>query len=235
MSRALPAPRRVAPILGIVAVLVGLGAFGAVAALSNGEPPPKLTSDAASAQSRRIDVTLADVQRTWGRLFSDAGRVYRPAQSRYFVGATPAPCLGAGDATGPFYCADNRTLYFDLMLFAALPAQLREIEDQATKLIIASVAAAPALDQLGATSDPANVDCLAGVWARDAAERIGPVPTDRYGLAIQGTRRIAEARASWWAGGPAMPGGLDQGSTAEREAAFRRGYAAGVIGACLAK
>mgnify|MGYP003422244262 CR=1 FL=1 len=103
--------------------------------------------------------------------------------------------------------------------------------DQATKFIIASVVAAPALDQLGATSDPANVDCLAGVWARDAAERIGPVPTDRYGLAIQGTRRIAEARASWWAGGPAMPGGRDQGSTAEREPAFRRGYAAGVIGA----
>lgn len=234
MSRAVPAPRRMAPVLGIVAALVGLAVIAAVVALSNREPPPKLTSDAAAAQSRRIDITLADVQRTWGRLFSEAGRAYRPVEPRYFVGATPAPCLAAGAATGPFYCPDNRTLYFDLALFAALPAQLREIEDQATKLIIASVAAAPALDQLGAASDPARADCLAGVWAREAADRIGPVPPGRYGLALQGTRRIAEARAGWWGDGPAAPGGLELGSTAEREAAFRRGYADGGIVACLA-
>lgn len=243
MSRPIPAPavppapsiaRRAGPVLGIVALLVGLGAVGFAAAFANREPPSKVTSDAADAQSRRIDVTLADIQATWGRLFSGMGRGYRIAGHRYFVEATPAPCAGAGQATGPFYCPDNRALYFDLALFAAMPAQMREIEDQATKLVIAAVAAGPALDQLGGSGSVAGTDCLAGVWARDAARRIGPVPEGRYGLAILGTRRVAEARASWWGGGPEALGGLGLGTIAEREAAFQRGYAAGDPKVCLA-
>ncbi len=233
-----PAPslvRRAGPIVAIIGLLVGLGAVGFAAALANREPPPRVTSDAAEAASRRIDVTLADVQATWARLFSAMGRAYRPAADRYFIEATPTPCAGAGQATGPFYCPDNRTVYFDLALFAALPAQLREIEDQATKLLIAAAAAGPALDQLGGDGAVTGTDCLAGVWARDAEGRIGPVPEGRYGLAIQATRRVAEARANWWGSGAGEPlGGLGLGTLAEREAAFRRGYASGNPTACLA-
>ena len=210
-----------------------MGAVGILATMLNREAPPKLTADAAGAQARRIDVTLADVERTWLTLLAAEGRAYRPPAHRYFVGATPAPCAGVGEATGPFYCAENRTYYFDLELFAALPAQLREIEDQATKLLIASVATAPVLVQFGLAGDVARGDCLAGVWAREAAARIGSVPEGRYGLAIQATRRVDEARADWWGRRPATLGGFDLGATADRDAAFRRGYAAGEIEACV--
>ena len=46
--------------------------------------------------------------------------------------------------------------------------------------------------------------------------------------------RVAEARASWWGGGPEALGGLGLGTIAEREAAFQRGYAAGDPKVCLA-
>lgn len=247
-------PSLLVPILGLLALaMIGGWAWREQASTM---PTHSISSDQAELQSRRVEVVLDDVQATWARLVwaEDLGR-YALADHFFFVRATPSACAGRDGATGPFYCPKDRMLAFDLRFFAALTDQLREIEDPGIKLLVAQQAAAALQDQLGILREveaksavagsrqrqamdlavALQADCLAGVWAADAQDRLGPVRPGLYSDMLQGSRRVAEAQAEWGHGAPWMRNSLGIGLLPDREAAFARGYGAGSLGACLAE
>lgn len=214
--------------------------------------PPSLAQG--EQQTRRVEVTLADVEASWGRILRDAGRAaYIPVTARFFVSRAPNPCAAGRETTGPFYCADDQTLRFDLGFLTALTPQLAAIEDMGGKLIIAQIAAAPLQDQLGILAEvkargreatPAErlamtealalqADCLTGLWAREAASRIGPVPAGRYALSLQGARSVIAAQMPWRAA-PLTAHLFGPGTPVERETAFQMGYVTGALETCLA-
>lgn len=213
--------------------------------------PAPLAAAMSATHARRIDITLADVEAGFTRLMAENHLAsYVPVPHRFFVGSTPSRCLGAELVTGAFYCRSE--LAFDLGFFAALTPQLRETEDIASKLLIATIAAAALQDQLGILDAVADLPehnahdrevarlalalqaaCLAGLWAAETGPRLGPLPPGLYAAAIQGARRVAVARQGAGTGGPATLDNLDIGTRFERETAFRRGQETGLLSECL--
>lgn len=253
-----PAMRRraglILPLLGMLVLLAALAAWSWQQTPIDA-PARSVSPDQAELQSRRTEVVLDDTQRAWSQLVAAEGLGhYSPAPHRFFVRATASPCAGRDGATGLFYCPADRTLAFDLRFLAALTDQLREIEDKGIKLIVAQQTAAALQDQLGVLGAVAaksavsgsrqrqamelavalQADCLTGVWAADASQRLGTIRPGLYSAAIQGTRRVTEAQAEWGHGAPWTKNSLGLGLLPDREAAFATGYAAGKLATCLA-
>ncbi len=223
----------------VAALLIGVLALGGatlwiVRQMSSTPPRPTLSADQSEQRTRLVAVTLADVWTTWNRLFRDEHPRLLPADIRYFVGTKTSPCGGADLVRAPFYCPRDRTLNFDLVFLEAIPSRLRDIEDQAGKLLIAQIAADAVLDWFGPRGGEAmeralRVDCLTGVWAADARDRLGDVPEGRYGLALLGARRILDSQET----SGMILNSFGLGSFEERDVSFRKGYLSGQPETCF--
>lgn len=197
------------------------------------EPAAPLPRELAEVISRHIDTVFADAQDTWRRSFRlRLGRSYAAPELVLFSRATPTPCAGARAATGPFYCRRTRTAAFDLAFFESLARQLREKAEFSATLLVGRIAAEHVQDEI----DPPSAvgrdldavlrgDCLAGLWAAAAVERIGVVPEGLYGRAIEGARRATDSIAVPGRNAAVSLNGFDLGRPAARDAAFRAGYA----------
>jgi predicted metalloprotease len=59
-------------------------------------------------QAAFVGFVLDDVQDTWSKLFTQAGKPYERAKLVLFTDATPTACGFGTAATGPFYCPLDR-------------------------------------------------------------------------------------------------------------------------------
>jgi len=212
-----------------VAALAGLWAAGMSA------PPPlaPLSAERAQLAAMRAEAAFADAERFWAARFpAELGRDYPPAQLRHFSRLTESPCAGAAAAAGPFYCAATGVVAADLAFLDGLGQRLRADAERASATFVARASAAHAQAVLGAAAGAEAGDCLAGVWARDAARRIGEVSPDLYGRMLVSAREVAAettAPAAGWRDAALFASGARAG----RQAAFARGQAAGTLAACL--
>lgn len=241
--------------LGRVGLMLGGGvvalALMAVVALQFGAPlgvgPRPVSDDEAAAFARGVMAVFDDVQELWRDSF---GAGYKSPNVTFTTGVSVSPCAGGVAATGPFYCPERLEAVFDLTFFGALNARLRRNGDLGTALVVAMVSAASVQDQLGllrearAEQSPgeakaadtvlaAQADCLAGVWAAHAQDRLGPVPEGFYDQLIGIARNVMKDHASL---APDMPAQLDPFRAAPRktrEADFQRGYKASDPVVCL--
>jgi predicted metalloprotease len=230
--------------------LLAIGGAWSWARLHPSEPQLPAAAVAAEGPAilRRTEVAFADAQAVWHRLDPRYGM----ASVEFFTAATPTPCAGGVAVSGPFYCPESGAAAFDLRFLADLGDRLQRQRDLGLALVAARLAAEHLQRETGVLDAAAvrmvgqrragraaiagglalQADCLAGVWAAQAAGRIGAVAPGFWGQLVWSWRNVAEATRE--AGGRA-PEGFDpfaSGTRDERAAAFAQGYAAGGLAGC---
>ena len=197
-----------------------------------------------------VSFVLDDVQATWTRLLPQARRQYQDAKLVLFNGAVQSGCGFAESAMGPFYCPADRKVYIDLGFYQELKSRFGAPGDFAQAYVIAHEVGHHVQNLLGISdqvqqrreshpeqSGPLSVrlelqaDCLAGVWAHSTQQRQileqGDVEEGIAAAAAVGDDRIQRQ-----AGARVNPETWTHGSSAQRVAWFRQGFASGRIDAC---
>lgn len=243
--------------VGLIAVLVlGLVFDVDVTPLLQGTGGPQVQSELSpedQAMGDFVSVTLADTEEVWAQIFAaELGRDYRPATLVLFSGVTQSPCGGASGATGPFYCPADRKVYLDTRFFDTLAHQLGARGDFAAAYVVAHEVAHHVQNELGileqvnaararastAQSNALSVrvelqaDCLAGVWARHAAESFGSVEPGDVAEAMNAAARIGDDTLQRNAGRVPMPDSFTHGTSDQRQSWFDRGFQAGDVAVC---
>jgi predicted metalloprotease len=158
----------------------------------------------------------------------------------------------ASGATGPFYCPGDRKIYLDTDFFALLQRQLGAGGDFAFAYVVAHEVGHHVQDELGilgranaarermgeAQSNAVSVrielmaDCFAGIWARQAQDRLGTLEAGDIAEALNAASRIGDDTLQRNAGRRPMPDSFTHGSSAQRQRWFRAGYDDPRIVAC---
>ncbi len=200
-----------------------------------------------------VSVTLADTEDVWGGIFQNQlGRQYDPVTLVLFKQITQSPCGNASGATGPFYCPLDKKVYLDTDFFVTLQRQLGAGGDFAAAYVVAHEVAHHVQDELGilskvnalrqqsteADSNALSVrielqaDCLAGVWARNAAETLGSIEQGDIAEAMNAAERIGDDTLQRDAGRRPMPDSFTHGTSEQRQRWFATGYKAGQVDSC---
>jgi uncharacterized protein len=248
--------------LALILVLVGTGRAPAIprglVAIVAGQAtvPVPMEGETATRIARKLSVVHADTQAVWRHLFrARLGRDYVAPEFVMFSRNTPTPCADAHGASGPFYCAANRFTAFDLVFFDTLAQRAAEEADIGLALVVAQIAGSHVQQELAILRDveqrrvglgaaarretelavALQADCLAGVWARRAEARIGPVEAGRYGAVMSAVRAVAQEVQQRGHTAPTSYNAYHLGGIAERETAFVAGYRAGELRDCLSE
>ncbi|MCP5075838.1 MAG: hypothetical protein GY947_21430 [Rhodobacteraceae bacterium] len=245
--------------VGLIAVLL-IGYFTGVDVtplLNNGggqiSPGSTEMTEADKQAGQFVSVTLADTEEIWSEVFaSQLDRTYRPPTLVLFKGSTPSPCGGASGATGPFYCPADKKAYLDTDFFTTLSRRLGAAGDFAAAYVVAHEIAHHVQNELGilgqanqarqqmseADSNRVSVmielqaDCLSGIWARYAEERLGTLERGDMGEALNAARQIGDDTLQRNAGQRPMPHTFTHGTSEQRQSWFQRGYDSARIDQC---
>jgi hypothetical protein len=187
-----------------------------------------------------------DVQEFWTGEFEAAGRTYPVTKTVFFSGATSTGCGPASAETGPFYCPLDQLVYFDLDFLVQLQERFGATGDLAAQYIVAheyghhvqnvlgiseQVRAAQAQypSQANAYSVALELqaDCLAGVWAHDAAARRQLESAEEINEALDAAAAVGDDRIQRSTTGRVDPESFTHGSSEQRRTWFERGFATG--------
>ena len=218
----------------------------------SGQAPAELTEED-RAMGEFVAVTLADTEEVWAALFRDQlGQDYRPARLVLFRDYTQSACGGASQATGPFYCPVDRKVYLDTAFFTVLDQRLGAGGDFAAAYVVAHEIGHHVQNELGILQETNRLrqqvdavqaneisvrvelmaDCLAGVWAHQAAARFGSIERGDVAEAMNAARQIGDDTLQREAGRTPMPDSFTHGSSDQRMRWFQTGQSAGRIDAC---
>jgi uncharacterized protein len=190
-----------------------------------------------SAQEKEVadiaGVTLAETEVTWNRLFNGQ---YPPPTMVMYNQMTPTGC-GAGQAAmGPFYCPLDKKIYVDLTFFDELDQKFGAPGDFAQAYVIAHEVGHHVQNLTGAAQKvqqaqqrarskaEANqysvmlelqADCYAGVWARDAAQRLQITQQD-VEEGMRAATAIGDDMLQRKAQGRVVPDAFTHGSSEQR-------------------
>lgn len=229
--------------------LLGPGGFDS----GGGSGQPIELTAADEAEGKFVSVVLADTEEIWTRVFkSQIGRTYRPATLVLFKEATPSPCGGASEATGPFYCPADKKVYLDTSFFTTLRDRLGAGGDFAAAYVVAHEIGHHVQDELGilgqandvrqqvseAESNAISVrielqaDCLSGIWAHEAAQSLGVVEKGDFEEALNAAHQIGDDTLQRNAGQRPMPHTFTHGTSAQRAKWFMIGLRSGMLADC---
>ena len=202
-------------------------------------------------QADYAKVVLAQTETTWGRIFADSGKSYVPPTLVLYDHATATGCGVGVSAMGPFYCPLDHKLYLDLTFFRALDQRFGAPGNFAQAYVIAHEVGHHVQELMGvaeqvrnaqAMAEPARAnalsmrlelqaDCYAGVFASqdNAQGKLEPGDIDQ---AVAAAAAVGDDTLQKRTRGEVVPDSFTHGTSAQRIAWFKRGYAAGATGAC---
>ena len=190
---------------------------------------------------------LADTEDTWASIFSRGGNRYPAPTLVLFSDQVDSACGLASTASGPFYCPGDRKVYLDLSFFNELSRRFGAPGDFAQAYVIAHEVGHHVQNITGRLGQRAGLsqrdanaasvktelqaDCLAGVWGHSAATR-GLLEAGDVEEGIGAAAAVGDDRLQQQSQGRVVPDAFTHGSSADRVAAFRRGFDSGEIAAC---
>ena len=167
-----------------------------------------------------VQSVLGDTEDTWQQLFAQMGRHYPQPTLTLFDNGVISGCGFASSSSGPFYCPGNQQVYLDLEFFNKLEQQFAVVGDFARTYIIAHEIGHHVQLELG-LSEPfekalleqqpvsgdgglevraeLQADCLAGVWAHHAQQRLdwlepGDIDAALHAAAVFGDDQLQASR-----------------------------------------
>jgi uncharacterized protein len=227
----------------------------------SGAPAPTRTSASratentagAASEDREvqfISFVLDDAQKTWERLLPQMGVPYRHAKLVLFRDYTTSACGLAQSETGPFYCPADEKIYVDLGFFDELANRTGAPSEFGQAYVIAHELGHHVQKLLGieskinrlrqanpSISNPLSVrlelqaDCLAGVWGHSTQQR-NLIDESDISAGMDAVAAVGDDRLQKMSRGYVSPESFTHGSSAQREAWFRRGLESGEVSAC---
>jgi predicted metalloprotease len=232
-------------VLAVVAMLLGVDP-GAIL-----QQAPEQGAQAPAANDTMVQFTgavLASTEDAWSEVFQQANQDYPEPQLATFSGAVQSACGMGQSAMGPFYCPRDQTIYIDLSFFTDLRDRFGAAGDFAQAYVIAHevghhVQNVTGLLQSGGGNEQSvrqelQADCFAGIWGYIANNRQrtqGGEPLIEPGdveEALDAAAAIGDDRLQKQTQGQVVPESFTHGSSAQRVAAFRRGFESGNLQAC---
>ena len=200
--------------------------------------------------NRRADCRVVgfvdSIQKYWSDEFNRrATATYSPARTVIFSQYVQAACGTASAAQGPFYCPTDQKVYLDLTFFDELERQFgakggpfavgyviaheygHHVQNQLNLLNSGSSARASVRVELQA-------DCLAGVWAKNAADTgylVAPSEAE-IAQALDAAAAVGDDRIQQQTQGQVTPETWTHGSSEQRQFWFKAGYTSGNMDRC---
>lgn len=203
--------------------------------------------------SQFVRTVLGDTEDTWDALFAQAGGQYQQPRLVLFSGGVNSACGFASSAVGPFYCPADRQVYLDLQFFAELEQRFGAAGDFAQAYVIAHEVGhhvqtllgisrqVEAARQRGEPMEGAGgllvrqelqADCLAGVWAYHAQQRLDWMEEGDLEEALNAATAIGDDRLQQRGRGQVVPDSFTHGTSEQRVRWFRIGFDSGEAGRC---
>ncbi|MFJ2711865.1 neutral zinc metallopeptidase [Pseudomonas sp. NPDC087346] len=240
-----------------VVTMAGVGLYSATGS-SPVEPTNQPISFSASSASedpqlKFVESVLGDTEDTWKQLFAETGQHYPPPVLTLFSDGVDSPCGYASPGSGPFYCPANSQLYLDPAFFAQIARQLSVNGEFAQAFMIAHEVghhvqlelglSAPLEQALSARQTvigdsglevraELQADCLAGVWAHHAQQRLAWLEPGDLEDALNATHSIGDDYLQAAQNGPVRPETFSHGTSEQRTRWFSAGFDSGRISAC---
>ncbi len=204
-------------------------------------------------QSEFVRAVLGDTEDTWRAIFQQGGKQYQDPTLVLFRGGVNSACGFASSATGPFYCPGDRQVYLDLDFFREMAQRFSAAGDFAQAYVIAHEvghhvqtllgvsARVSAARQRGEKLEGDNgllvrqelqADCLAGVWAFHAQQRLDWLEPGDLEEALTAANAIGDDRLQKQARGQVVPDSFTHGTSAQRVRWFRTGFEKGQVNSC---
>ena len=199
-----------------------------------------------------VSTVLRDTEVVWNQVFQASGSTYREPKLVLFRGATPTAC-GTGEAAmGPFYCPGDQKVYIDLDFFDTLSRRLGAPGDFAQAYVIAHEVGHHVQNLVGTTGKvdamrgrvsqqqqnalsvrlELQADCLAGVWGHYSQKGKGWLEQGDLEEALNAATQIGDDTLQKAGTGRVVPESFTHGSSAQRVAWFKRGFASGSAKDC---
>lgn len=194
---------------------------------------------------------MFDIQDTWAQYFDQAGITYQETSLVIFEDVVNSGCGQATSAVGPFYCPapTDQKVYVDLAFYNDLSRRFGAPGDFAQAYVIAhevghhiqSITGISDGVRQAQANDPGNkneysirqelqADCLAGVWAFSASQRLtreSGVPIIERGdidEGLEAAAAVGDDRIQSQAGMQVDPHTWTHGSSQQRITWFKEGF-----------
>jgi len=199
-----------------------------------------------------VKKVLNNTERTWARIFEQAGSRYSPPTLVIFSGQTRTNCGGGHAAMGPFYCPADQKVYIDLSFFEEMKRKFNAPGDFAQAYVIAhevghhiqnltgtsgKVQQARQQARSEAQANQLSVrlelqaDCYAGVWANHADSE-NRIEVGDVQEAMNAATAIGDDALQKQAQGYAVPDSFTHGTSQQRVRWFNQGLKTGDIKQC---
>jgi len=226
--------------------LGGMGSGGAPTSSTAGGTGASVCNTPARLEACKV---MTSTEQTWGAIFQQAGKQYRPATINFFQQGVQTGCGAASSAVGPFYCPPDHGVYLDTAFFAELEKRFGAQGDFARDYVVAHEIGHHVQDLLG-TSDEVSrqqasaskaegnalsvrlelqADCFAGVWAARNKDRLEPGDIEE---GMTAANAIGDDTLQKQSQGTVVPDSFTHGTSAQRMAWLRRGLESGDPARC---
>ncbi len=210
-----------------------------------------ITPEEQNRQADFVAAVLGSTEDSWGQIFSAQGQTYQVPKLVLFAGGVDSACGMASSAMGPFYCAQDQSVYIDLDFFHELEARFQAPGDFARAYVIAHevghhvqnlLGTLPRIHELQAMAGrtKANAlsvklelqaDCYAGLWA-STLTATATLEADDLDEALLAASQIGDDKIQEETQGYAVPDSFTHGSAEQRKTWFQKGFAGRTLKSC---